>query len=130
MVKRISLTILQFIAFIILLAVGGNWDAVNLSLEMRQMQNNQAPHVFLSTIKYPISSTHILIANGILFATILLVIILLIEVLSKKLKPWASLTLLAYVLAVVLGFAMKLGLPPASTPDSSSLAPLVLPAQS
>ena len=130
MVKRISLTILQFIAFIGLLAVGGNWDAVNLSLEMRQMQNNQAPHVFLSTIKYPVSSTHILIANGILFATILLVIILLIEVLSKKLKPWASLTLLAYVLAVVLGFAMKLGLPPASTPDSSSLAPLVLPAQS
>jgi len=129
-VKRISLTILQFIAFIGLLAVGGNWDAVNLSLEMRQMQNNQAPHVFLSTIKYPVSSTHILIANGILFATILLVIILLIEVLSKKLKPWASLTLLAYVLAVVLGFAMKLGLPPASTPDSSSLAPLVLPAQS
>ena len=130
MVKRISLTILQFIAFIGLLAVGGNWDAVNLSLEMRQMQNNQAPHVFLSTIKYPVSSTHILIANGILFATVLLLLILLIELLSKKLKPWASLTLLAYVLAVVLGFAMKLGLPPASTPDSSSLAPLVLPAQS
>ena len=130
MVKRISLTILQFIAFIGLLAVGGNWDAVNLSLEMRQMQNNQMPHVFLSTIKYPISSTHILIANGIIFATVLLLLILLIEVLSKKLKPWASLTLLAYILAVVLGFAMKLGLPPASTPDSSSLAPLVLPAQS
>jgi len=129
-VKRISLTILQFIAFISLLAVGGNWDAVNLSLEMRQLQHNQTPHVFLQTLRYPVSSTHILIANGILFATILLVIILLIEVLSKKLKPWASLTLLAYVLAVVLGFAMKLGLPPASTPDSSSLAPLVLPAQS
>jgi hypothetical protein len=128
-VKRISLTILQFIAFIGLLAVGGNWDAVNLSLELRQLQNNQVPHVLLPTLKYPVSSTHILIANGILFATVLLLLILLIEVLSKKLKPWAALTLLAYVLAVILGFAMKLGLPPASTPDSSALAPLVLSAQ-
>jgi len=128
-IKRIFLTILQFIAFIGLLAVGGNWDAVNLSLELRQMQNNQVPHVFLRTLKYPVSSAHILIANGIIFATVLLLLILLIELLSKKLKPWASLTLLAYVLAVILGFAMKLGLPPASTPDSSSRTPLVLPAQ-
>ncbi len=129
MVKRISLTILQFIVFIGLLAVGGNWDAVNLSLELRQMQNNQVPHVLLPTLKYPVSSTHILIANGILFATVLLLLLLFIEILSKKLKPWAALTLLAYVLAVILGFALKLGLPPASTPDSSALAPLVLPAQ-
>jgi len=72
----------------------------------------------IPVIKTPFGS-HILIADGLIFAAGLLVIILLIELLAKKLKPWAGLTLLAFVLAICLGFAMKLGLPPAPTPDSS-----------
>jgi len=121
MIKRILLTLLEFIVFIVLLAVGGNWDAINLNLEMQQLQKGQVPHVFMQTIKYPIGS-HILIANGLIFATALLVLILLFLLLRKKLHPWASLAVLAYVLAVCLAMAMKLGLPPADTPSQSEVS--------
>jgi hypothetical protein len=119
MIKRITLTLLQFLIFIALLAIGGNWDVINLSLEIRAMQHHTTAFNPIPVIKTQISSTHILIADGLIFATVLLILLLLIELLAKKLKPWASLTVLAFILAVCLGFAMKLGLPPAPTPDSS-----------
>ena len=119
MIKRIVLTFLQFLIFIALLAIGGNWDVINLTLQIRAMEHHTTAFNPIPVIKTQISSTHILIADGLIFAAVLLVIILLLEALTKKLKPWASLTLLAFVLAVFLGFAMKLGLPPAPTPDSS-----------
>ncbi len=119
MIKRIVLTLLQFLIFIALLAIGGNWDVINLSLEIRAMERHTRAFNPIPVIKTQVSSTHILIADGLIFAAVLLILILLIEALAKKLKPWAGLTLLAFVLAICLGFAMKLGLPPAPTPDSS-----------
>ena len=113
MAKRILLTLLQFIAFLVLLAIGGYWDVINLSLQVRAMMNHTKAFNPIPVIKYPISSAHILIADGLIFATVLLAIILLIQAWRKRLHPWASLSVLAYVLAVCLGFAMKLGLPPA-----------------
>lgn len=121
MVKRIAFTLIQFVAFLVLMYVGGNWDIIRLGQEMNAMANHKAFWNPIPTIKYPISSTHILIANGILFAAALFVLILLFEALRKKLRPWAALTFLAFVLAVILGYAAKMGLPPASTPDSSSI---------
>ena len=118
MIKRIILTLVQFIIFVALLAVGGNWDAINLSLEMQQMQKGQAPHVYMATVKYPLGS-HILIANGLIFAGALLLIILLFLLFRKRMHPWALLSVLAFVLAVCLGFALKLGLVPAGTPDQT-----------
>jgi hypothetical protein len=127
MIKRILLTLLQFIVFIVLLAVGGNWDYINLALEMHALQLHKTPSVLIPVFKYPMGS-HILIANGLIFATVLLVLILLFLLLRKKLHPWALLTVLAYVLAVCLGFAMKLGLPPADNPSQGSLtAPHLIP---
>jgi len=120
MIKRIILTLLQFIVFIVLLAVGGNWDAINLMFEMRALQQHKTASMLIPVFKYPIGS-HILIANGLLFATVLLVLILLLLLLLKKLHPWAWLSLLAFVLAVCLGLAMKLGLPPADSPAQASL---------
>jgi len=118
MVKRIILTLLQFLVFIALLAIGGNWDVINLTLQIRAMENHTKPFNPIPVIKTPLGS-HILIADGLIFAAVLLVLILLIELATKKLKPWAGLTVLAFVLAICLGFAMKLGLPPAPTPDSA-----------
>ena len=120
LIKRIVLTLLQFLIFIALLAIGGNWDVINLSLQIRAMEHHTTAFNPIPVIKTPLGS-HILIADGLLFAAVLLVLILLIELLTKKLKPWAGLTLLAFALAICLGFAMKLGLPPAPTPDSSSV---------
>ena len=87
--------------------------------EMQQMQKGiMQPKVLMPTIKYSVSSTHILIANGLLFTVVLLALILLFEVLRKKLKPWAFITLAAWVCAVVIALALKMGLPPAPVSDS------------
>ena len=47
-----------------------------------------------------------------LFAAVLLVLILIFEAISKALKPWALLSLLAFILAAATSFAWKIGLPP------------------
>jgi hypothetical protein len=113
MVKRIVLTLVQFIVFLGLLAVGGNWDVINLSLQVRAMMNHATAFNPIPVVRVPMGS-HILIADGLIFATVLLVIVVLFQALRKRLHPWASLSGLAYLLAVTLGFAMKLGLPPAN----------------
>jgi hypothetical protein len=118
MIKRILLTLLEFIVFMALMAVGGNWDAINLVLEMHALQQHKTASMLIPVFKYPVGS-HILIANGLIFATVVLVTLLLLFLVFKRLHPWASLAVLAYVLAVCLAFAMKLGLPPADTPAQS-----------
>jgi hypothetical protein len=127
MIKKILLTLLQFIVFMVLLAVGGYWDAINLMIEMHALQQHKTASMLIPVFKYPFGS-HILIANGLIFATVLLVLILLFLLLRKKLHPWLWLSLLAYLLAICVGFAMKLGLPPADSQTQSSLAmPCVTP---
>jgi len=121
MIKRIILTLLQFIVFIVLLAVGGNWDAVNLALEMRAFQQHKTATMLVPVFKYTVGQ-HIFIADGLIFATVLLVLILLLLVLLKKLHPWAWLAVLAYGLAVCLCFAMKLGIVPAENPAQATLS--------
>lgn len=116
MVKRILFPVLQFIAFLGLMFVGGDWDSINLSYQMRQMANGvplAQVHPLMTTIKFPVGS-HILIAQGLLFATILLLIILIVQAIRKRLIPAAFYTVAAYVLAVVLALALKMGLPPAN----------------
>jgi len=110
--KRILLFFLQFCAFLGLLYVGGNWDGVNLGLEIKAMQNHTTPNILIPTIKTQIGAHHLLIANGLIFAAVLLVLILVFEAARKAFKPWALLSVLAFVLAVATGFTMKFGLPP------------------
>jgi len=112
--KRILLTVLQFCAFFGLLYAGGYWDIISLSLAVRAMQGHPIPLLgSIPLIQYPMGS-HILIADGIIFATILLVILVIIQALRKKLKPAVFYTLGAYALAIVITFCMKIGLPPAN----------------
>jgi len=113
MVKRILYPLLQFAAFLSLMYFGGEWDFINLGIEIKAMQAHTTPNILIPTIKQQIGD-HILIANGIIFASVLLVLILIIQAIAKKLKPWALYTLAAFVLAVIIGFAAKMGLPPAS----------------
>jgi len=114
MAKRIVFPILQFIAFFGLLYVGGYWDVFSLSFAVRAMQGHPVPLVgSIPLIQYPMGS-HILVADGILFASILLVIILAIQAARKKLKPAAFYTLGAYALAILISLIMKIGLPPAN----------------
>jgi hypothetical protein len=108
LVKRVLLTLLQFLIFCGLLMLGGYWDIIHLILRLK------APALaFIPLWKIDhFTATHDLILNGLIFAAVLWLLILLFELLRKALRPWAMLTTLAFVLAVVLCFAAKLGLPP------------------
>ena len=111
MVKRILLGVLQlikFVVFLVVLFVGGNWDElVNLPLELRAMQNHTTPAFLIPTMKYDAGPTHFIIANGLIFAAVLLVLILLYEVLRKKLKPWALFTLAEWAVAMIIALVIK-----------------------
>jgi hypothetical protein len=114
LVKRTIFTLLQFLAFCGLLYVGGYWDAIRLGQEVRALTAHTTFWNPIPTITYPISSGHILIANGILFASLLLVVLLLWQAFRRTLRSSAPYTLLAFAVAVALCFAFKVGLPPAS----------------
>lgn len=113
MIKRILLTLLQFFAFCGLFYVGGNWDAIRFGQEVRAMTTHTTFWNPIPTIKYPISSTHTLIANGLVFALVLLLLLLGLQAWRRALRPWALLTLLAFIVAAVLCFSKMIGLPPA-----------------
>jgi hypothetical protein len=116
MFKRVLFPVLQFFAFLGLMFAGGNWDSINMSYEIRQMSHGaplSAVHPLMTTVKFPVGA-HVLIAQGIIFATTLLVVILIIQALRKKVIPAAYFTVLAFVAAVVVGLASKMGLPPAN----------------
>jgi hypothetical protein len=113
MVKRIVLFLLQFLAFLGLLDVGGNWDVIRFAQEMKALQNGTKPFNPIPTIKTQMGANHILIANGLIFAGVLFLLILLCEAIAKRLKPWAAISTIAFVLAVATGFLLKFGLPPA-----------------
>ena len=111
MVKRIFLVVLQlfkFAVFLLVLFVGGNWDElVNLPLEIRAMQNHTTPAFLIPVMKYDAGPTHFLIANGLIYATILLVLILLYEAFRKKLKPWAFFTLAEWAVATIIALSIN-----------------------
>jgi hypothetical protein len=89
--------------------VGGYWDIIRLLLQLRAPSLNVIP-----LWKFQISADHELIANGLIFAFVLLLLLLGLEAWRKALRPWAALTTLAFLAAAVLCFAAKVGLPPSS----------------
>jgi hypothetical protein len=125
MIKRVLLTLMQFLAFCFLMAIGGYWDIIHLLIQIK------APALsFIPLLKFHVSATHDFVADGLLFASILFLLILILEAARKTLKPWAALTTLAFAAAVILCLAMKLGLPPVASPASDSALHLYPSAQS
>jgi ABC-type uncharacterized transport system permease subunit len=122
MAKRSILALIQFAAFFTLMFIGGNWDVIRLGQEVRAMQNHTTFFNPIDTIKIQVGAAHILILNGILFAAVLLVLIVLVEIIAKRRHPWIELTVVAFLLAVAIALLFKMGLPPAPTPDSSSIS--------
>jgi hypothetical protein len=113
MIKRILLAVFEFAVYLLLLGIGGYWDV------MRLLIGGYAPRLsgllsLLPLLKYQVSSTHILIANGIVFAGAFCVILLLIEALRKAARSTMATTVILYIVAVALSLAFKVGLPPAS----------------
>jgi hypothetical protein len=91
--KKAILTILQLILFLLVFFVGSILPPFHFE------------HVILATP----GSTRIFIADGLLLALALYVLIVLVEVLRKRLRTSAPWTTLAFILAVVFGLMMKFG---------------------
>jgi hypothetical protein len=91
--KNIIFTILQLIVFLIVFFVGSIFPPFHFE------------HVLIATP----GITRIFIADGLLLALILYILILVFEVLRKRLRTAAPWTTLAFLLAVVFGLMMKFG---------------------
>jgi hypothetical protein len=111
-IKRILLAVFEFAVYLLLLGIGGYWDVARLLI------GGYAPRLggllnLLPLLKYPIGS-HILIADGIVFAGVFCLILLLLEAVRKAARSTMATTVILYMLAVALSLAFKVGLPPAS----------------
>ena len=91
--KNIVSTILQFILFLIVFFAGSLFPPFHIE------------HV-LSTSS---AGTRIFVADGLLLMLALFIVILLIEALRKRLVTSGPWTAVAFILAAVLGLAMKFG---------------------
>ena len=116
--KRVLLFLLQFIAFLLLLGVGGYWDIVHLLLQA-YVPALRGIVGMLPLIKFQVTSAHDLVANGLIFAAVFYILILLFELLRKSIRPWMTLTTVAFLVAVILTLALKVGLPPHAQPENS-----------
>ena len=128
--SKVLLPLLQFIAFCALFLVGGYWAEIRLAMEVRALQQQQQQqliamqqHTAVHATKMPamiplwkvhISSSLDYVANGLIYASVLLLLILLFEALRRRLRPWAALTLLAFVLAFVCSLLAHSGFVPLS----------------
>jgi len=112
LVKRIFLVVLQVFklaVFVFVLYAGGNWDGINLWWESQQLGkgNFHPTPLLMPTIVHQLNPQYFLVANGLVYAAILLVLILLYEALRKRLKPWAFYTLAEYAVAMVIALLIK-----------------------
>jgi uncharacterized membrane protein YpjA len=91
--KNVVLTILQLILFLIVFFVGSIIPPFHLE------------HVLIATP----GTTRIFVADGLVVALILYILIVIVEVVRKRLRTAAPWTTLAFLLAVVFGLMMKFG---------------------
>ena len=91
--KKAVLTILQFFLFLIVFGVGSLFPPFHFE------------HVLIATP----GVTRIFVADGLLLMFALYVLIILVEVMRKRLRTAAPWTTLAVILATVLGLMMKFG---------------------
>ena len=91
--KNVVLTILQLILFLIVFFVGSLVPPFHFE------------HVLIATP----GITRIFVADGLVLAFVLFVLIVILEAVRKRLRVAAPWTTLAFLLAVVFGLMMKFG---------------------
>ena len=91
--KKAVLTILKFFLFLIVFGLGSLFPPFHFE------------HVLIATP----GVTRIFVADGLLLMLALYVLIILVEVMRKRLRTAAPWTTLAVILATVLGLMMKFG---------------------
>ena len=91
--KNVVFTILQLILFLIVFLVGSLFSPFHFE------------HVLIATP----GTTRIFIADGLVLALVVYILIVILEVARKRLRTAAPWTTLAFLLAVVFGLMMKFG---------------------
>jgi hypothetical protein len=91
--KKVIFTILQFVLFLIVFGAGSLFPPFHFE------------HVLIATP----GVTRIFVADGLLLMLALFVLIVLVEVMRKRLRTSAPWTTLAVILAAALGLMMKFG---------------------
>jgi hypothetical protein len=91
--KKVILTTFQFVLFLIVFGAGSFFPPFHFE------------HVLIVTPGF----TRIFVADGLLLMVALYVLIVLVEVMRKRLRTAATSTTLAVILAAVLGLMMKFG---------------------
>jgi hypothetical protein len=92
--KKIIGAILQFLLFLFAFTIGSFAHPFNLHWGL--------------TVTTP-TTTRYFVADGLILMTVLFVLILLIEALTKRLRLLALWTTCAFVFATIVGFVIKLG---------------------
>ena len=92
--KKFLSIFLQFFLFLLTFAIGSFAHPFNLHWGL--------------TVTTP-TVTRYFVPDGLLLMVILFILILIMEALMKRLRTFAPWTALAFVLAGIVGFAMKLG---------------------
>jgi len=91
--KNVVLTILQLILFLAIFFLGSLFPPFHFE------------HVLIATP----GTTRIFVADGLVLALVLFVLIVILEAVRKRLRIAAPWTTLAFLLAVVFGLMMKFG---------------------
>ena len=91
--KSVVFTILQLILLLMVFFVGSLFSPFHFE------------HVLIATP----GTTRIFVADGLVLALVLYVLIVILEVVRKRLRTAAPWTTLAFLLAVVFGLMMKFG---------------------
>jgi hypothetical protein len=91
--KNAIVTVLQLIVFLIVFFVGSILPPFHLE------------HILIATP----GTTRIFIADGLLLAFILYILIVIIEVIGRRLRAAVPWTTVAFLLAVIFGLMMKFG---------------------
>ena len=91
--KKVILTTFQFVLFLVVFGAGSFFPPFHFE------------HVLIVTPGF----TRIFIADGLLLMVALYVLIVFVEVMTKRLRTAAPSTTLAVILAAVLGLMMKFG---------------------
>jgi len=91
--KNVLLTLVQFVLFLVAFAAG----SFVAPMRIRQVLSVQP------------DGAHIFIWDGVLWAALLFLLILLVEVARKRIRTAAPWTVLGLVLALLAGLALRLG---------------------
>ena len=91
--KNVIFTVLQLILFLIVFFIGSIFPPFHFE------------HILIATP----GVTRIFIADGLLLAFLLYIVIVIVELLRKRLRTSAPWTTLAFALAIAFGLMMKFG---------------------